>query len=45
MEMNEVMPRLFERFPKLEVAVADEELVPAPSIISNGVEALPVRLR
>lgn len=45
MEMNEVLPRLFDRFPELEVAVADTELVPAPSIISSGVEALPVRLR
>ncbi|MBQ1080052.1 cytochrome P450 [Nocardiopsis sp. B62] len=45
MEVNEVLPRLFERFPALHVAVDDADLVPAPSIISSGVDALPVRLR
>ncbi|WP_150246092.1 cytochrome P450 family protein [Nocardiopsis quinghaiensis] len=44
MEALEALPRLFGRFPGLDVAVADEELVPLPSIIGSGVEALPVRL-
>ncbi|MFD6953612.1 cytochrome [Nocardiopsis sp. TSRI0078] len=45
MEVLEALPRLFGRFPGLHIAVADEELVPLPSIIGSGVEALPVRLR
>ncbi|GHC71459.1 cytochrome P450 [Nocardiopsis terrae] len=45
MEVNELLPRLFERFPGLDVAVDEADLAESPSIISAGVEALPVRLR
>ncbi|WP_159945613.1 MULTISPECIES: cytochrome P450 [unclassified Nocardiopsis] len=45
LEALEALPRLFARFPGLDVAVPDDELVPLPSIIVAGVEALPVRLR
>ncbi|MGW9556371.1 cytochrome P450 family protein [Nocardiopsis sp. NPDC055551] len=44
-EVNEVLPRLFERFPELDLAVDEAELTASPSIIGAGVEALPVRLR
>ncbi|WP_306368382.1 cytochrome P450 [Nocardiopsis sp. CC223A] len=44
MEVNEALPRLFERFPGLELAVPVEDLPPLPSIIVSGVESLPVRL-
>ncbi|MFI6578433.1 cytochrome P450 [Nocardiopsis sp. NPDC050513] len=45
MEAVEVLPRLFERFPKLDLAVPPERLRPLPSIVVAGVEELPVRLR
>ncbi|OLT29337.1 cytochrome [Nocardiopsis sp. CNR-923] len=45
MEAVEVLPRLFERFPKLDLAVPSERLRPLPSIVVAGVEELPVRLR
>ena len=45
MEVGEVLPRLFERFPGLDVAVAEADLTASPSIIGSGVEALPVRLK
>ncbi|MEV4224129.1 cytochrome P450 [Nonomuraea sp. NPDC049725] len=35
---------LFERFPDLSLAVPREELVPLPTFIMNGHQALPVRL-
>ena len=44
MEVNEVLPRLFERFPELDVAVGESDLTQSPSIIAAGVESLPVRL-
>ncbi|MDE3724990.1 cytochrome P450 [Nocardiopsis sp. N85] len=44
MEVNEALPRLFERFPKLDLAIPVEDLPPLPSIIVSGVESLPVRL-
>ncbi|WP_432589307.1 cytochrome P450 [Streptomyces sp. HD1123-B1] len=36
---------LFERFPEMELAVPLQELTPLPSLISNGHQTLPVRLR
>ncbi|MFJ9752920.1 cytochrome P450 family protein [Streptomyces chartreusis] len=36
---------LFDRFPAIELAVPAHELHPLPSLISNGHQALPVRLR
>ncbi|WP_116245395.1 cytochrome P450 [Nocardiopsis sp. FIRDI 009] len=45
MEAGEALPRLFERFPKLDLAVPPEQLTPLPSIVISGVEELPVRLR
>ena len=44
LEANELLPRLFGRFPRLDAAVRSEELSPLPSIIVSGVETLPVRL-
>lgn len=44
MEVNELVPRLFERFPKIRIAVHDADLEPMPSIIVSGVKALPVRV-
>ncbi|WP_017573819.1 cytochrome P450 family protein [Nocardiopsis halotolerans] len=44
MEVLEALPRLFGRFPRLDVAVPDAELTPVTSIITAGVEELPVRL-
>lgn len=35
---------LFARFPRLELAVPQEELVPLPTFIMNGHRSLPVRL-
>lgn len=42
MELATALPKLWERFPRMELA--GEELHPAPSIVSNGVTALPVLL-
>ncbi|WP_436892007.1 cytochrome P450 family protein [Nocardiopsis dassonvillei] len=44
MEVTEALPRLFGRFPDLDLAVPEEDLPPLPSIIVSGVEGLPVRL-
>lgn len=44
-EVNEVLPRLFERFPELALAVDEAELTASPSIIGAGVVTLPVLLR
>ncbi|GAB2482526.1 cytochrome P450 family protein [Nocardiopsis aegyptia] len=44
MEVLELLPRLFARFPGLDLAVADQDLEPLPSFIVGGVQALPVRL-
>lgn len=45
LELVTVLRDLFTRFPDLELAVPVEELVPLPSLISNGHRSLPVRLR
>ncbi|WP_017614038.1 cytochrome P450 family protein [Nocardiopsis salina] len=44
MEVNELVPRVFERFPKIRIAVDDADLEPMPSIIVSGVKELPVRV-
>ncbi|RKS07244.1 cytochrome P450 [Nocardiopsis sp. Huas11] len=44
MEVLELLPRLFARFPGLDLAVADADLEELPSFIVGGVQALPVRL-
>ncbi|MGW0703065.1 cytochrome P450 family protein [Streptomyces sp. NPDC002867] len=45
LEVATALQQLFERFPGIELAVPAEELKPLPSLISNGHQALPVRLR
>ncbi|MGP2440393.1 cytochrome P450 family protein [Streptomyces sp. JW3] len=45
LEVGTALSGLFDRFPGLELAVPAEELLPLPSLISNGHQALPVRLR
>ncbi|EST37392.1 hypothetical protein N566_13295 [Streptomycetaceae bacterium MP113-05] len=45
MEVTLVLQQLFDRFPGMELAVAPEDLKPVPSLISNGHQSLPVRLR
>ncbi|MEV4331788.1 cytochrome P450 [Streptomyces sp. NPDC049597] len=45
LEVATALQQLFERFPEIELAVPAEELKPLPSLISNGHQALPVRLR
>lgn len=44
LELTLVLERLFDRFPDMELAVDPGELVPVPSLISNGHQTLPVRL-
>ncbi|MFE9647759.1 cytochrome P450 [Streptomyces sp. NPDC006365] len=44
MEARIALPALFERFPDLRLAVADEELNPVESFISNGHRSLPAHL-
>ncbi|GHH64795.1 cytochrome P450 family protein [Streptomyces umbrinus] len=44
MEARIALPALFERYPRLELAVPDGELSPVASFISNGHRSLPVRL-
>ena len=44
LEAHIALPALFERFPKLELAVSAGELPPTESFISNGYQQLPVRL-
>ncbi|GAA2427728.1 cytochrome P450 [Streptomyces macrosporus] len=43
MEAAVALPALFDRFPRLTLAVPPEELRPLESFISNGHRALPVR--
>ncbi|QFZ24433.1 cytochrome P450 [Saccharothrix syringae] len=45
LEAEVALPALFARFPDLALAVPVDELRPVPSFISNGHQALPVRLR
>ncbi|PRH75939.1 cytochrome P450 [Streptomyces solincola] len=45
LEVVTVLRALFDRFPGIELAVPAGELRPAPSLISNGHRAVPVRLR
>ncbi|WP_418955335.1 cytochrome P450 family protein [Streptomyces tritici] len=45
LEVATALRALFERFPDAELAVTPEELRPLPSLISNGHQTLPVRLR
>ncbi|GGW49704.1 cytochrome P450 family protein [Streptomyces xantholiticus] len=45
LEVATALQQLFERFPEIELAVPADELKPLPSLISNGHQALPVRLR
>ncbi|MFF8593914.1 cytochrome P450 [Streptomyces sp. NPDC015220] len=44
-EVATALRLLFDRFPGIELAVPAEELLPYPSLISNGHQSLPVRLR
>ncbi|OIV38738.1 cytochrome [Mangrovactinospora gilvigrisea] len=44
-EARVALPALFARFPQLHLALAASELKPLESFISNGHQALPVRLR
>ncbi|WP_030567660.1 cytochrome P450 family protein [Streptomyces aureocirculatus] len=44
-EVAAVLRALFARFPGIELAVPAEELRPLPSLITNGHQTLPVRLR
>ncbi|MEU5957803.1 cytochrome P450 [Streptomyces sp. NPDC047525] len=45
LEAQVALPALFERFPRLELAVAPDEVEPVPTFIGNGVTSLPVYLR
>lgn len=45
LEVATALQQLFERFPEAELAVPADELKPLPSLISNGHQTLPVRLR
>ncbi|MEU8702858.1 cytochrome P450 [Streptomyces sp. NPDC048680] len=45
LEISSALRLLFERFPDLELAVPVADLKPLPSLISNGHQTLPVRLR
>ncbi|MFI6400904.1 cytochrome P450 [Streptomyces sp. NPDC050548] len=45
LEITTVLRALFDRFPEIELAVPAAELKPLNSLISNGHQALPVRLR
>lgn len=45
LEIASALRLLFERFPDLELAVPVSDLKPLPSLISNGHQSLPVRLR
>lgn len=44
LEATVAVRELFTRHPRLELAVAPEDLVPVPSLFSNSVRALPARL-
>ncbi|MGR6917817.1 hypothetical protein ACU635_26550 [[Actinomadura] parvosata] len=43
--MAEALRQLFGRFPDLSLAAPAEELPTIPTLISNGHQRLPVRLR
>ncbi|QFY07713.1 cytochrome P450 [Nonomuraea phyllanthi] len=45
LEVVEALSRLFERFPDISLAAAPGTLRPVPTLISNGHQELPVRLR
>ncbi|MEU6996017.1 cytochrome P450 [Streptomyces sp. NPDC046465] len=45
LEVSTALQLLFERFPQLELAVPAPELKPLGSLLSNGHQTLPVRLR
>lgn len=45
LEVATALRGLFERYPHIELAVPAQQLRPLPSLISNGHQALPVRLR
>lgn len=45
LEVAEALRQLFERFPTMSLAVPPEALQPIPTLISNGHQELPVRLR
>ncbi|WP_052845061.1 cytochrome P450 [Streptomyces sp. NRRL S-31] len=45
MEVITALRLLFDRFPLIELAVPPADLLPYPSLISNGHQTLPVRLR
>ncbi|MFF6785556.1 cytochrome P450 [Streptomyces sp. NPDC012510] len=45
LEARVALPALFERFPRLELAVEPDEIEPEHTFIGNGVASLPVRLR
>ncbi|MEU6711932.1 cytochrome P450 [Nonomuraea sp. NPDC046802] len=45
LEVAEALRQLFERFPAMSLAVPPDELRPVPTLISNGHQELPVRLR
>jgi cytochrome P450 len=45
LEVSTALRLLFERFPQIQLAVQPRDLRPLPSLISNGHQALPVRLR
>jgi cytochrome P450 len=45
LEVAEVLRQLFERFPAMSLAVPADALRPIPTLISNGHQELPVRLR
>ncbi|MCP3817850.1 cytochrome P450 [Streptomyces sp. A3M-1-3] len=44
LEARVALPALFERFPRLELAVAPEGIEPERTFIGNGITSLPVRL-
>ncbi|MFI6796127.1 cytochrome P450 [Streptosporangium canum] len=45
LEVAEALRQLFERFPAMSLAVPADALRPVPTLISNGHQELPVRLR
>ncbi|GAB2715980.1 cytochrome P450 family protein [Streptomyces bullii] len=45
LEARVALPALFERFPRLELAVEPDEIQPEHTFIGNGVASLPVLLR
>jgi len=45
LEVAEALRQLFARFPTMSLAAAPDALQPVPTLISNGHQVLPVRLR